>query len=124
MTYTVDMIYKSALSIMGETKAKAKGYGEFIVDIVNERLADLFEINNSILFAQGELLLKEIPSVGTLADVLTYDEMLLRDCLHYGVASLLVLDDDTDKAGFFESSYENRKNKYKKAMYTQITDVY
>ena len=89
-------------------------------------MAECFDVNNAIrINARLEPIpLAQMPLLEHEEDEIPYDTRLLRICMPYGVASLLVIDDDKSKATVFSEQYESYKAKYSTATAEMITDVY
>ncbi len=123
---TVQELYEAALALLSEQVARAKSYNYFKIPIVNQIIAECFDANNSIRVNDGlqPLHKSEMPLVSNEDDVIPYDVRLLRECMPYGVASLLVIDDDKSKASVFSQQYESYRAKCSSATFEPITDVY
>ena len=123
---TVQQLYEAALALLSEDVARAKSYNKFKIPLVNQVIAECFDINNAIRITDGLVPLhkSEMPYMESEEDVIPYDIRLLRECMPYGVASLLVIDDDKTKATVFSQQYESYKQKCNCATTVEITDVY
>lgn len=120
---TVQDLYLSALALLGE-KSTVKGYSDFKIPLTNQLLAECFNTNNTILASKGLTELTEIPTVTLETDVLTYDTKLARLAMPYGLASLLVIDDDKQKSAAFSQMYETNRKKCSVAVSGNVTDYY
>jgi hypothetical protein len=58
-----------------------------VVASANRMLADLFAINNDLLTLSGGAEMSVIPTVAALTDVLTYQDVLVRDVMVNGLAA-------------------------------------
>ena len=121
---TAESIYKTALGLMSETPAKAKGYAELVVPTVNFMLGDCFRENNTIRAGKGKEELSEIPEISDISQEVPFESELCRVCLVNGLAGYLLLDDDTNKAGYFLEKYDTAKSSYKRAVLETVEDVY
>ncbi len=125
-TFTVEDVYDSALALLSEEKQRVKDYPKFNVALTNQVIAECFETNNTLRRNDGlePLTKEEMPYVETNDDVIPYDVRLIRECMPYGLAALLVMDDDKEKCAVFSNQFELLKNKYSKAYFEDITNNY
>ncbi len=123
---TVQQLYEAALALLSEQVARAKSYNHFKIPIINQIIAECFDANNSIRINDDLMPLhkSEMPLMEKEDDIIPYDIRLLRECMPYGVASLLVIDDDKSKASVFSQQYESYKAKCSSATFEMIIDVY
>ena len=97
----------------------------YALPLLNLLLPELFDINNSILQAEGIDKLKVIPQLENLDDEIPYDERLLRNALPYGLAAKLVYDDnDMGKVGYFQQLYVNAVNSFLRIQPEMVVDIY
>ncbi len=124
-TMTVGGLLKRAMSLMGEEGKYESGYAPFVADIVNQLLADCFDINNSIRENAGKTPLASVPYVTKTEDELPYEYETLASIMVYGLAYwLLFQDDENDKANACNMMYEQNKIRFTKAAYTDVADNY
>jgi hypothetical protein len=123
---TVQELYEAALALLSEQVARAKSYNYFKIPIINQVIAECFDANNSIRISDDlpALNKNEMPYMTSEEDTIPYDIRLLRECMPYGVASLLVIDDDKAKATVFSQQYESYKSKCSCVTLEDIKDVY
>ena len=65
-----------------------------------------------------------MPYVAGLSDSLQYCDDLVRGVMPYGLASMILMDDDTGKAGYFRSLYVNAANSLMETSPDRVVDVY
>lgn len=123
---TVQQLYEAALALLSEEVQRAKSYNHFKISIVNQIIAECFDTNNDIRIADGlePLHKSQMPYMTGENDEIPYDVCLLRKCMPYGVASLLVNEDDKIKASVFSEQFENKKAECSVAVSDEIVDVY
>lgn len=126
MEKTVKELYKASLALIATTVARAKSYDDFKLPIINQIISECFNANNVIRSAKGleELSMDEMPYVRGDSDVIDYDIMLFRAVMPYGVASLLVADDDVSLASVYSNQYESKLRLLTSATSSMIEDVY
>ena len=93
--------------------------------VINTVLVDCLELNNFIREEKGE---EPVEAVFYSAyDELPYDYSLLANCICYGAASRLYVDEAGDEANmvtFLESNYEAGKQMYTKYRYEKVNTVW
>ena len=110
---------------MGERQDSADSYEDTYVGVINTVLADCLGIENGIREhnAQEKLGLDMYGA----EDELPYDMELLINCIVYGVASRLYIDeagDESNKFIFLENNYQDRKDRFINALYEDIGNVW
>ncbi len=111
---TVNDIYTAALALLGEFPEQDSESVTVMISLLNTLIADCFDINNTIRIYKEKEKLDDIPFIESLDDEVVYEPELCRDGLVYGLASLLILEDDTDRASFFDFRYQQKKLQYNK----------
>lgn len=120
---TVSELMSNALALMSENLSNGAFFNDFALQDVNLLLADLFELENSLREEEDKL--TAIPTVTTFNDNLTYNDIVVRLIMPFGLARLFLLaDDEYIKACGFEAKYEELKKKYMQAVFVTINDVY
>ena len=126
MEFTVENLYESALALLSEEKQRVKDYPKFKIALTNQVLAECFDTNNTLRKIEGlEIIPKnEMPYVQSETDIIPYDIRLIRECMPYGLAALLVMDDDKEKCAVFSNQFELLKSKFTKAQFEDIKNHY
>jgi len=124
--FTVENLYESALALLGEEKQRVKDYPKFKIALTNQVLAECFDTNNTLRKIEGldAIPKSEMPYVQNETDIIPYDIRLIRECMPYGLAALLVMDDDKEKCAVFSNQFELLKSKFSKASFEDITNHY
>lgn len=120
----VNDIYVTALALLGEFPEQDDESIKNMLALLNTLTADCFDVNNTLRAYVGKEKLSEIPFKESLDDVMEYEEQLCRDTLPYGLASLLILEDDTDRASFFDFRYQQKKLQYSKMENVESEEFY
>lgn len=93
--------------------------------VINAVLTDCSDINNAMRLKKGE---EEIAVAWYAADDdLPYEYELLANCICYGAASRLYVDEAGDEANmvqFLEANYEKGKQKYISAEYVDALNIW
>lgn len=126
--FTAHDIYAIALTLLAEKEARAKDYNEFYPNDLNVVLAECFDANNSLRISQGKKPFEkeEMPFIKPedIDEIIPYDIQLIRECMVFGLAAYLVLDDDKSIASAFSQQYESKLRKFAVANTENIEDVY
>ncbi len=100
--------YQAALNLLGETLDTGAYYEQFALRALNQLLANSLREINAVRTAQHEDALAVPPRLSTLDEDIPADESLAVECLPYGLAALLVADDDKTKFNWAASEYAER----------------
>lgn len=120
---TVRELYELAKSLMFEKKT-SKDYDNYYIHWINILLSENFELENSLLLADHEEPLDEIPTVTKDDDELPYHDCINREVLPYGLAANFFADDDLSKMDIFHIYYQNAQMKYMRGNEQSVEDVY
>lgn len=112
----LEEIYKKCKCWMFE-KNSSINYNNYIVEIANQKLAELFQENNMCRMFYGLAPLKEIPQVSSLSDDL--DELGImeeyqKEVLPLGIDAEFLMDDDLNKMSRFDTKYNNARVAHQK----------
>ena len=126
MEFSVEDLYDASLALLSEEKQRVKDYPKFKIALTNQVIAECFDANNAIRETEGlEAIPKnEMPYMQEETDIIPYDIRLIRECMPYGLAALLVMDDDKEKCAVFSNQFELLKSKFSKAQFEDITNHY
>ena len=119
---TADDIYGAALALMAESRDKAKGYQDKVIPLTNLLLATAYPAEQALRRARGHPPLAALPKVETEGEELPYQVDLLTECFPYGLAGMLILDDDTGKANFFNAMFDTALAKYSPADFEEVVE--
>ncbi len=120
---TVKELYELAKAMMFE-KSTSRDYDNYYIPWINVLLSENFDIENSMLRADGETPLDEIPTVSADTDVLPYHDRINREILPLGLAARFFIDDDLSKYDIYNTDYQNARMAYMRGKPTAVTDVY
>ena len=100
--------YHAALNLLGETPNTGVYYEQFALGALNQLLANSLREINAQRTAQHEPELTVPPRLTALDEELPADDCLAAECFPYGLAALLVADDDKAKFNWAASEYAER----------------
>lgn len=117
MTTGADIL-KRAMSLLGEESKYSYWYTPFTVELLNQLLCDCFFQNNALRTSKGLPELEIALVIAAMETVIPYEEEMLRGVVPYGLAGLLMVqDEDYTKAGFFDARYQDYKMRYAPMQY-------
>lgn len=122
----LENIYRKCKCWMFE-KNSSNNYDDFIVEVTNQKLAELFEENNMCRMFNGLKPLKTIPQVTSLNDELgTFDQdsetglgimpEYQLEVLPLGIDAEFFMDDDLNKMSRFDVKYNNARVAHQKLL--------
>lgn len=119
-------IYNAALALTGEPPTSQGDYDTAVVlGLLNIIICEVFPYNNIRREAAGMKPLDTIPTLVAMDDSPEYETALERECMPYGLAAHLMLsDDETGKAQFFNQKYEYSREALASAVLGEVKDVY
>ena len=113
------------LPIMGERQDSADSYEDTYVGVINTVLIDCLDIENAIRRKNG---MAELGITTYEAEYdIPYDMELMLNCIVYGVASRLYIDEAGDESNMFiflENNYQRGKERYINALYENIGNAW
>ena len=122
---TVKEVYERGISHLPEVPSDNPDLQNYVVNWVNEMLAETFHIENSIRKHYGGELLKEPQVVKTLNDDIQYNWRLVFTAFPYGIAAQAFVDDDNDyRSNKYGQQYVLRCNEAVINDFENIVDVY
>lgn len=125
---TVKELYEKCKAIMFE-KQTSKIYDNYVIEIVNSKLAELKDENNFMRMFYGLKPLKYVPQVTALSDELgiiddtNYETIgdglgimpeIQLFVLPMGVVAEFLMDDDLQKKSIFDAKYNNARVQFQK----------
>ncbi len=104
--------YEAALALLGETTDSAGYYDKFALFHLNQVLANCRRELSALSTAAGGPEIAAPPRLSALPDALPAPEALARECFPYGLAALLVCDDDKLKFNWCAAEFADRLQRY------------
>lgn len=100
--------YCAALNLLSETRDTGVYYEQFALGALNQLLTNSLREINAMRAAQHEEPLAVPPRLTSLEEDIPADDCLVSECFPYGLAALLVADDDKAKFNWAASEYAER----------------
>lgn len=104
-------IYSKSKAWMFEKKSSTI-YGDYIVEIANKVITELFEENNNLRMFKGKVpfidgCLKHL--VSSLDSEIDFEEEYLLDVIPKGITANFLMDDDLSKMSIYQTEYNNAR---------------
>lgn len=116
-------LYEQALILLGMEQENVPYLEEMAPGCINQMLSDRLYEHNALCRAQGTDGFSTAPELDSMDDDIPYDEMLVRECFPYGLAALLIAEDDRTMFNWLMSEYERRAAYYAPCTLTQIQEA-
>lgn len=115
--------FRAALNLLSETPDSGAYYEPFALGALNQLLVNsLREINAERVFC-AEHPYAAPPRMGALDEEIPAGDWLARECFPYGLAALLVADDDKAKFNWAAAEYADRLLRHCPAQFTGIQEM-
>lgn len=121
---TANELLRAALALIATDSTQAGDYYSVALPLINGLLAANFARNNLLRLARGREELKDMPQLGDMGQTLPYEDELALTALPYGLASLLVAEDDMSRAAWLHNRYVDALSDSAAALPESIEDVY
>lgn len=104
-------IYAKSKAWMFEKKSSTI-YNDYIVEVTNKVIAELYEENNILRMFKGKVPFTdgiEAHMVSSLNDELDYEEEYQYDVMPKGITANFLMDDDLNKMSLYQTEYNNAR---------------
>lgn len=115
--------FRAALNLLSETPESGAYYEQFALGALNQLLVNSLREINAERRANNDDELLMPPRISALGDELPAAEWLVRECFPYGLAALLVADDDKAKFNWAANEYTDRLLLHCPAQFTGIQEM-
>jgi len=122
---TVQEMYKKTKAWMFE-KPSSTIYDNYIIEICNKVLAELFEENNMCRMFNGKAPFTGLQKhlVSAMTDELDYEEEYQYDVIPKGIDANFLMDDDLAKMSIYQTEYNNARVSHQKMLPQSVLDEY
>ena len=115
--------FRAALNLLSETPDSGTYYEQFALGALNQLLVNsLREINAERVF-RAEQPFDAPPCMTALTEEIPAGDWLTRECFPYGLAALLVADDDKAKFNWAAAEYAERLLRHCPAQLTAVQEM-
>ena len=115
--------FRAALNIVSETPDSGVYYEQFALGALNQLLANSLREMNAERASDGKDVLLVPPRMTALTEELPAGDWLARECFPYGLAALLVADDDKAKFNWAATEYSERLLSHCPAQFTAVQEM-
>lgn len=121
----VEEMYKKTKAWMFE-KPSSTIYDNYIIEITNKVLAELFEENNMCRMFKGKAPFTGIKKhlVSAMTDELDYEEEYQYDVIPKGIDANFLMDDDLSKMSIYQTEYNNARVMHQKVVSQDVINQY
>ena len=116
-------VYEQALVLLGMEHDEVPWLEHMAVGCLNQMLADRLYEQGALCRAQGRNAPDAAPVMENMDEEVPYDELFVRECFPYGLAALLVAEDDRTMFNWLMSEYERRAAYYAPCTLTDLQEA-
>lgn len=116
--------FLAAMNLLGEQEEGAAYYETFALGALRQLMNNCLREINALRQADGKEELRIAPQPGALEDALDADEAMVRECFPYGLAALLVCDEDHEKFNWLGSEFAARLDRHCPAAQFLVKELY
>ena len=114
-------LYEQAAVLLGLDAEQAVYLESLVPGCINQLLSDRMYEQNALQRTQDAL--TAAPTLHSLEEEIPYDEMLVRECFPYGLAALLIAEEDHTMFNWLMSEYERRAAYYAPCVLTDLQET-
>ncbi|MGN1014443.1 MAG: hypothetical protein ACI4PM_03685 [Butyricicoccus sp.] len=119
---TGEQLYTRAIALLGLRESEVLYYRELAVECLNQLLDDHLWENNALCAAKGEDGWTVAPTVSALGQEIPYEEAMVRECFPYGLAALLIAEEDHEEYNRMNEEMERRMAYYSPCYVTDLEE--
>lgn len=116
--------FQAAMNLLGEREEGAAYYETFALGALNQLLANCLREINALRYAEGQEVLRVAPQLAALEDEIGAGEAMVRECFPYGLAALLVCDEDHEKFNWLGAEFAARLDLHCPAAQFLVKELY
>lgn len=123
---TGNQLYEQAVALLGLEMEQVTYLETLALSCINQMLNDRMYEQNALQRAQDrdtQHMLVTAPALESLDEEIPYEEMFVRECFPYGLAALLVAEDDRTMFNWLMSEYERRAAYYAPCTLTEMQEM-
>ena len=123
---TVEDMYKKTKAWMFE-KPNSTIYNDYIIEITNKVLAEVYEENNMLRMFKGMAPFQDgIPyhQVHEMTDEIDYEDEYQYDVIPKGIDANFLMDDDLSKMSIYQTEYNNARVMHQVMVSQDVLDEY
>lgn len=115
-------VYEQALVLLGMERDDVPWQEHMALGCLRQMLADRLYEQTALCRVQGKTEYNTVPELDELDEEIPYEELFVRECFPYGLAALLVAEDDRTMFNWLMSEYERRAAYYAPCILTELQE--
>lgn len=120
---TGEQLFQRAVMLLGQELSDAAYLRTFGLPCINQLLWDTLHCQQALAVSRGAELPQQAPSLTQFEDRIPYEDDLVSACFPYGLAALLVAEDDREEYNRFYAEFEQRLSRYCPCEFTTLEDL-
>lgn len=116
--------FDAAMNLLAERDEGTTYFRPFALTAINQLLANCQRENNALRAAAGLPTHKIPPKIAELADRIDADEAMVAECFPFGLAALLICDEDKAKFNWLATEFAERLNRHCPAEQFAVKELY
>lgn len=123
---TGNQLYEQAVVLLGLETEQVTYLQPLALSCINQMLNDRLYEQNALQRSHGgsaQHMLAAAPALEHMDEEIPYDEMFVRECFPYGLAALLVAEEDRTMFNWLMSEYERRAAYYAPCTLTDMQEM-
>ena len=116
--------FDAAMNLLTEQEAGAGYYLQFALGALNQLLANCLREINALREADGQAVLKAPPRLERMEDALDADAAMVAECFPYGLAALLICDEDRERFNWLGAEFAARLDRHCPASQFAVKELY
>ena len=120
---TGKQLYEQSLALLGLEEEDVSWMQAHAVGCINQMMSDHLHDQGMLCLARGHAMPEHAPVLSDLEEEIPYDEMFVRECFPYGLAALLIAEEDHTMFNWMMSEYERRSSYYAPCVMTQMRET-
>ena len=116
--------FLAAMNLLNEQEEGAAYYEPFARGALNQLLANCLREINALRQADGQDALRIAPQLDSLDAPIEAGEAMVRECFPYGLAALLVCDEDHEKFNWLGAEFAARLDLHCPAAQFAVRELY
>lgn len=116
--------FDAALNLLAEQEAGAGYYQQFALGALNQLLANCLREINALRQVDGRAPSKTPPRMAAMDEEIQADEAMVRECFPYGLAALLICDEDHERFNWLGAEFAARLDRHCPAVQFAVQEIY
>ena len=119
---TGEQLFQRAAALLGQELPDTAYLRTFALPCINQLLWDTLHCQQALERSRGMEATQRAPRLPQFEEEIPYEDGLVNTCFPYGLAALLVADDDREEYNRFSAEFEQRLRRYCPCEFTALED--